>query len=311
MAAGPGLVRGWRWLEGKIAAERELEFVDVGVENGVALEEAGVETLMEVTMRWLGGVLVLVWVGSWVGCDEVSKLIDSDAGPAEAAIASTEMSSLESALTLVALEAVDTELSVGANADAVAAHALQSYGPEGCVRAGVNGGVITYELDECDGPYGLTKVSGVALMNLSAGSSGGVAFTLTATDLKVGGVTMTLNVSGVYDSSPGRQVSLATSGVGTRGQEVVTRAGSYNVSWDAQECVKLDGTWTSTVGDVAWATTVSSYEKCGKACPKANGTIAFAGSEGRFVTLTFSGSDTATFVSDKGKPGFVNLSCTP
>ncbi|MFH0900423.1 MAG: hypothetical protein V2A73_07320 [Pseudomonadota bacterium] len=97
-------------------------------------------------------------------------------------------------------------------------------------------------------------------------------------------------------------------GVGPHGNSL-TRNGSYTLTW-TQDCYTLEGSWSRSGAAGTATTAVSDYTRCKGLCPSA-GTITHTGVKGRTVTVTFDGSDVASWSTSGGLSGTVNLLCTP
>src|SRR5690606_22492615 len=88
------------------------------------------------------------------------------------------------------------------------------FSPSDCVTALAEQGVVTYSLDNCSGPYGLTGLNGQAVVTYSLAGSVLTA-NLTSTALSVNDGTMTLNASATLDTSgPRKSMTVQTSTVG-------------------------------------------------------------------------------------------------
>lgn len=258
-----------------------------------------------------------------LGCDELSSSLD-DYLPTEAnedasrAADSTDLGSLESALLAATTEMVDLNAAEEQMATEAAEAVEAVFEPAGCVEAVVAGATVTYTLDGCSGPYGLVGVSGVANLAFTVAGLGSVAVSLTAANLEVNDATLAVNVSGgLSTNDDGNLVyELISTGGGTTADGlIVTRTGEFGMVLEGG-CMTLNGGWTTTIGESAWATTITNFERCDATCPS-SGTIVWGGAplegteapEGRGVTVTFDGDDTAAWVTTSGNFGQTELAC--
>lgn len=216
----------------------------------------------------------------------------------------------ESALLMAATENVDPSMSGEEAAVAAADGASRFWRPSGCLTATVDGRTVTYELDDCSGPYGLLHVTGTVLVTYTVQGEG-IGYESSADDLDINGAIVDINGQGVYNRSGTRHEivgSINGSGVGPRGHEF-SRQGNRTVSWDTEtECFALDGVWMTDVEGYRWTTTVDGYEKCAEACPAAGAGVRWEGARGA-LSVSFDGTDVAAWETDAGRSGTVNLFC--
>jgi hypothetical protein len=173
---------------------------------------------------------------------------------------------------------------------------------------------LTYTLNNCTGRFGLVHVTGTVVAVLADGSDG-LDITVTGMGLKVNRATLDLNASAVLSDDGTKRklvVSTNSSGVGPRGN-TFTRVGTYTVERDpSTACVSLDGQWQLDVSNArSRSTTVSGLSRCDGMCPAAGGVITHTGILGRTVTITFDGSDAASWTTSNGHSGTVDLTCGP
>lgn len=223
---------------------------------------------------------------------------------------SLEVSQTESALVVPAVEDLDAEMDGSAAAETAASRAPHFYRPTECVRATAVGGTVTYELDNCSGPHGLLHVTGSVVVDYER-TAEGLRYTAISEGLDVNGSTVTMNNSGLF-SRDGDTRTLVTEvnseAVGPRGH-AHTRTGTRVASWNPlTQCLTLDGTWTTSTEDRTWSTDVVGYERCAETCPSAGGEIRFT-TPRNTLTLSFDGSDSATWETAKGRRGTVDISC--
>lgn len=263
--------------------------------------------------------LLLPFALPLAACDEVLDQIPQEENEEAARAAdSTDLGSLEAAL----LAAATKDVVLGDDADAMAAESVDAaagiFTPDTCIQAVAAGNTVTWTLDNCSGPYGLAKVSGVANLVWSIPAADSVGVSMTAANLKVNDATLAVNVTGEIRNGPSnsREYTLSSTGGGvTKNNLAVTRTGSFGMKATGS-CITLDGNWTTTVGESLWVTAITGFQRCEDACPKA-GTVVWTGgdaadegaSEGRAVTITFDGSDKAAWATASGRVGRARLAC--
>jgi hypothetical protein len=233
---------------------------------------------------------------------------------AEEALDSTEIAKNEAAIFIAGIDGADmnmTAVEVATNAETTA---TGMYQPSDCVTASRVDAVITYELDNCTGPFGLANVTGTITVTFSLVTEG-IKAEAVATGLFVGGSTMDINATGIYSVANNKQtlvVDTTGDGTGPRGVSFV-RNGSYTLSWDTYAgCATLDGTWSTQVLGRTWSTTVDGFSKCQDRCPAAGGTIKYTGGlSGVTVNVNFDGSATANWDTTRGEVGQIALFCIP
>jgi hypothetical protein len=142
----------------------------------------------------------------------------------------------------------------------------------------------------------------------------GVAFTAVADDLAVNQATVDFDHEGTLVTSESGERTLTiradASGRGGRGTGF-GREGDYTVTWDeARTCIGVDGTWSTTVGALAWRTEVTGYDRCVESCPMSGGRIGWSSASGA-ITVTYDGSSTARWSVDgrRDREGTVELLC--
>lgn len=270
-----------------------------------------------VTMRTFTALITILTL---TACDEIADTLPGadEAAVALDAVEATRLSRLEMALTAAVVEGIPLETEDTA---AMAAHAADSaestFGA--CATASTSGSTVTYTFDDCDGPRGLTGLTGMASATFSVPASESVTVSLTASELAIAGGTMTTNVTGTY-SMNGEEplLALQTSGVGQTEEGIwVGRVGGYAGHFD-DDCVEIDGQWTSSVDQTYWTTAVQGYRSCSFECPE-SGVIGHAGVsapddvadpfDGTGVVVTLDGDDNAMFVDSEGDPGLVRFTC--
>ncbi len=216
----------------------------------------------------------------------------------------------ESALLMAATENVDPSMTGEEAAIAAADGAERFWQPSGCLTATIDGRTVTYALDDCSGPYGLVHVTGTVVVTYTVQGEG-IGYESTADDLDIDGAIVDIDGQGVYNRAGTRHEivgSIAGSGVGPRGNEF-SRQGTRTIAWDSEtECFALDGVWMTDVEGYRWTTTVEGYEKCADACPVAGADVRWESERGA-LSVSFDGSDVASWETDAGRSGTVDLFC--
>lgn len=253
-------------------------------------------------------------------CGELSEAVRDTIGAegredAQQAAASTQAGTLEAALlaTLTAtipLDVPETDMAIAARTAGLAA-----FGPADCAQIVQTGAAITMTFTDCNGPYGISGVSGVANLTFAVEALNSVAVVFTATGLSLNGLTLTVNLSGeVAERDSARTWQLVSSSAANAGNgEVLARAGSFTMT-RADDCVVIDGGWTTSIGTRNWATALSGLSRCGDVCPDA-GTVVVTGGDADVegsasaVTVTFNGTNDASWASSAGGLGQISLVC--
>lgn len=246
--------------------------------------------------------LVLAGCGGADGLGDVSGALDSSDGTAN-----------ESALMIATTDGTQSATSANEAAAMGAAQARSWWQPSTCVTATAQLNVVTYQLSNCTGPYGLVHVTGSVAVTYTKTASG-VHAAAVATGLDVNGATMSLASQADYSvAGTQKQLVVATDGSGTgpRGN-AITRHGAYTLTWDdATDCGALDGSWSTGIGSATWSTSISGYAQCKGHCPS-GGTLSHTGGlSGVTVTVRFDGSADARWSTSRGRSGTIALFCAP
>lgn len=233
---------------------------------------------------------------------------------AEEAVDSTDVAKSEAGILIAGIDGADmnmTAVQIATNAEGTAS---TNYQPSNCVTVSRVDAVLTYELEDCTGPFGLVAVTGIVTVTYSLVAEG-IKAEAVANGLLVNGSTMDINATGIYSISGDTQtlaVETRGDGTGPRGVTFV-RDGSYTLTWDdAAGCAGLDGDWSTQTLGRTWSTTVSGFSKCQNRCPASGGSISYTGGfSGVTVTVSFDGSPAAAWQSSRGKSGTIGLFCIP
>jgi hypothetical protein len=250
---------------------------------------------------------------------------EQDQAIAEASVDAVQMAETESGLMSVVLDTRDDGMTPQEAAAEAAGMVDDIFAPAGCGEAVADGTDVTFTLEGCTARYGLgvagklskahsRDITGVYDVSFSeAAGASTVAVDIAGNDVHVGDAVIDMDGTGTY-SADGEERTLVletdTTGISPRGYDLA-RQGSYTRTWDqATECRTLTGTWDTQVGNRAWETTVSGFSRCADGCPKAGGKITFHGKVRDItVTVTFDGSNVASWESSRGGDGEVELDC--
>lgn len=252
------------------------------------------------------------------GCDEVLDRVGGDAsGDAMLAVESAALTETEAASVVAVVDGIDLSGTEGEIAQRVADAASSTYSPSDCVTAIAAGGTVTYDFDDCSGPRGLVGLNGNAVATFAVPADDSIAVTFLSNDFVANGTEVTLNAQGEYSQRGGEQeLILETAGGGvTDAGDVVTRVGSYNVTWD-DTCLTIVGGWTTQEGATNYNTSVTGYTTCAGGCPEDGGRIVFTELDsdevelsGSATTVSFDGDGDASYLGTAGAPGALDLAC--
>jgi len=291
-----------------------------------------------------------------VGCSDEEGEVDPVEALAAVELAETQAGLMPGGLMPIALEDYAEEMTADEAAQKTAERAQSSFEPEGCVTATAEGPQVVYALDSCTVRRGLgailesehrhgphRTVSGTFTLTFTP-TRGGFHIDIVGEDIT--GRHASFDVAGAAElviDGAGRLLGVSTegTGVGPDGQ-TITRAGEHLRTWNTDtQCFTLDGRWTFQTPRGDRARTVTDYERCGEACPKAGGQITREGArlrhhhhgekgEGRghgkghgrggkraeppeevTVTVELDGSSQAPWSSSDGQSGVMDLDCTP
>ena len=267
------------------------------------------------TMTWKRVWLAAAMAGTLTGTASGCGRFNLDEENANEGVESAQMSLTEGTLIAAGSEddgagcAITTAAELAAAAVARGAARFQ---PAGCASVSLSGSTLTYTLAECTGRLGLVHVTGTLVAQLTDGSDG-VHIAVSGAGLKANRATFDLDATGVLSSDGAKcKLVVSTNGNGTTARgNTFTRVGTYTVERDpATACVSLDGQWQLdlSIGRTR-STTVTGLVRCADACPAAGGTIVHTGLGGRTATVTFDGSDAASWSSSTGRSGTVDLAC--
>lgn len=225
------------------------------------------------------------------------------------AATSGDTASTTSALVSIASDGVDLAMS-GLSSEQAAQIAANGAGakltPTGCMTKMVTGNVVTYTMNGCSGPYGLTTATGTVTATYTVTGSS-LVVQLAGQGVKVNGSTLTIASTATITGPVGNRsamVNSTSSGVLPKGA-ALTHAGSYTATWNGM-CLGLNGSFTTKADALEWATTVTGYQRCQNACPSMGQITITSGL--RVTTITYNGTPTAN-VTVNNRAGTVQLSC--
>jgi len=184
---------------------------------------------------------------------------------------------------------------------------------QGTATVSQSGNDITVTLNDCTGPRGLLHVTGTIDLVVTVDPSGVITVQGTATDLQVNSATLSFDSTatyGVIGTSHTLTVQSQGTGTGPRGTEI-DHNGDYTISWDtASQCGSINGQWStdfSTTTASASRSNMVDISACVGGCPTGSLVHKFLGNQS--LTITFDGSNVATWSLSTGKSGTVNLAC--
>ncbi|MGH7284373.1 MAG: hypothetical protein ACRELY_22830 [Polyangiaceae bacterium] len=226
----------------------------------------------------------------------------------------SQSATLTAAFTLGTGDFTHPEASVAA-----AANVAGFFAPQSCVTTQTDAAnlAVNYTLLDCTGPWGLAKISGT-LKVVYAAVTGGISLDVTGTGLQFNAdaphhgsadlhATATVTASG-----SAREMTWNASLTGTTARgNALSRTASWDMKWRVGEsCIALDGSAEGAVADRTLKTEVDDYQRCADECPAAGGKITVdSEKDGEQVTLSFDGSNVATFTGVDGKLTKIVLAC--
>lgn len=236
---------------------------------------------------------------------------DDDLDNVETAVDSSTVSQAEGSLLASVIDGASGQAALAATpadiAGYIAAHAPQRYSPSGCVTATQAASSVTLAFAGCTGPRGLRQLDGTLVVNVASTTGGAIQLTGMAKDFQLGGSTLDIDTTAVYTAtaaSASLAITTHTAGVGPLGREIA-HDGEYTVSWTAT-CVGVKGAWSTEIGEAGRSTT-ADVSRCLDQCP--TGSITRNTFRDRTISLTFDGTDRATWSISGGRSGTVDLAC--
>lgn len=218
------------------------------------------------------------------------------------ATAGTDANATESDLQLLSASLL------GSTGDLATADAVP-FAPRSCVKMeATRPRQATYTFDGCLGPNGLRQVRGVIEASYEART-----FSFTLRGASVNGATVDGTATAAIDvAGANRTMTWSADFRGTTGAgRAFTRTSSSTLRWQLGEaCYQLTGASEGTVERRGVKVEVTAYERCRRGCP--TGAIAVTNTaNGRSVSLTYDGTNRATYVGLAGREREIALLCIP
>jgi hypothetical protein len=231
---------------------------------------------------------------------------------AESAVDSSDSVGSESDLLVATVDGSETTGALPATGEQVAARIAANIATRwlgGCATVSATGGNVVVHYNDCTGPRGLIHVTGELDLTISVDASGTITVHATSSDLQVNRADLVIDATATYEVTGSEHtltVSTNGSGTGPRGN-AIEHQGNYTVEWDSTSmCGSLMGTWHTDLGALERANDVN-LTRCVNACPSGTMTHHFLG--GASLTVTFDGTNVATWSASTGASGTVNLLC--
>ncbi len=247
----------------------------------------------------------------------------SGCGITEWAVAqgSEEADVAQSQSALVSAEAEDADTAAPADrcsaltAEQLAQRAVERapyrFRPSTCVKASAQGATVTYQLDHCTGRLGYVEVTGTFTLTF-AQAADGLHVTGSGSDIAVNRAKIDASAQGACVRANGINtwtVSSAATGTGFRGA-VIEHHGDYVVAVDREKrCAELDGHWSTRHGRLERTVEIADLARCQGECPKAGGTVEVKRFNGETLTVTFDGSNMASWSTSDGEAGTHRMRC--
>ncbi len=212
----------------------------------------------------------------------------------------------------------------GATADEAATAAAKRslfFRPVACISSVLDATAhkVTHTLNGCTGPWGLANVTGT--LTVTYGESSGAAdagarvleLDVEGRGLKIrkGTADYSAHATWIAEGAARTMTVTATSAGTTAANKAFTRTASSTLTWAVGEsCITLNGTAESTVAKRTTTTVVKDYERCKNACPEAGGTVTVTlVPKNVTVTVTFDGTNVASYTDGEGHSSVVPLAC--
>jgi hypothetical protein len=212
--------------------------------------------------------------------------------------------------------AAPTPLTIAGVVARITANVNARWSPVGCATVSSSGANVAIKYNDCTGPRGLVHVSGELDLTISISSANEVQVQATATGFDVNRAVLDIDANATYvsagagGSADTLTVSSNGTGVGPLGTDI-DHNGDYTVSWDpSSQCGSIDGTWSTDFSNGSASAERSNdvdVSRCAGGCP--TGTMTHHFLLGATLTLTFNGTNVATWATSAGKSGTFNLSC--
>jgi hypothetical protein len=195
-------------------------------------------------------------------------------------------------------------------AAAAAAAAVGRYYPNNCATAVANGPTVTYTLNSCRGPLGVSNLSGTYTVTYTS-QANGVQVTTNSTNLTLNGAPVKLNSTAFYtQNGAARSLSVNNqSQLAGAGGNTVTQNQTGTLAWNQGDtCATQNSNSTTTVNGQQIIETEASVLLCTAQCPQ-SGTVTVAANNGTTGAVHFNGTANPPFVTTGSTAGAVTLTC--
>ncbi|MGE0546002.1 MAG: hypothetical protein AB7O24_25660 [Kofleriaceae bacterium] len=235
-----------------------------------------------------------------------------DASTAEQAIEASESAEAEGNLMMATIDG--SEMADGDTSEQIAvsigANVAVRWNPSGCATVQRNGLQLSIVYNNCTGPRGLVNVTGQLDLEVSLSLDGAIVVHASSADLMVNGAQLAMDANAEYRLGIAEHtltVMTHSSGTGPRGN-AIEHNGDYMIAWEpAVQCAQIAGEWSTTVDERTRSHEVD-LRRCLNQCPV--GTIVQRFDADASLTVTFDGTDHASFMASTGATGTVAISCT-
>ncbi len=266
-------------------------------------------------MRTLASLVVL---GSSLVAAGCARNSSPDLDSAAAAVDSSNSVEAEGNVMMSVTDGADMAFQGALTADQVAtriaANVALRWQPSTCATVTSSGANVTIKYNDCTGPRGLLHVTGELDLTVSIDPAGNIDIAGKSNgDLEVNNASIAFDVTAVYSASGTmHSLTVQTSGQGTGALgNTIDHTGNYTIAWDTSTtCGTIDGTWSTEFSNTTTSATRSNQvnvSRCAGGCPM--GSIVHTGLRGLVVTITFDGTNVASWSTSTGKSGTVNLAC--
>lgn len=189
--------------------------------------------------------------------------------------------------------------------------------PAGCVTSTVTGeATVVHVFDQCNGPWGLRRITGTVTITIAASSLEGVpalALEISTEGLGIALAKVDFHARAVLaGKSAERRMTYAAELEGTTGRgRTFSRRVDWREAWKVGEsCLTIDGVSEGTVGARSLRTTAENFQRCRNACPTAGGGLTLEDTDtGETVSIRFDGESGATVTGSNGRSYALTLPC--
>jgi hypothetical protein len=211
-------------------------------------------------------------------------------------------------------------------AQSAAESADQYFSPKDCVRAKADGDQVTYDLADCQGPFGLQRIDGTLIVQFLApdevsvdagidagigAGSGEIGISIKSSGLTINAAEASITAQGIYSrtSSGQKRVTLTSTSKHSRNGAQITGNTTASATWaQGSQCVNVDATGDFVARGNTYNLRVEDYTRCVGQCPK-SGSVRLAGGD-QTITVTLNGTDRPPYKNNNGPNGSVTLECT-